>query len=415
MLLDPAAPAVSARDADPGRATIVLVHERYRQAGGEDLVFADEAALLRAHGHRVFTLTADNRDIDVMSTASLAARTLWNGGAYRRLRALVRAERAAVVHVHNTFPLLSPAVYRAARAEGAAVVQTLHNYRLICPNALLYHGGSPCEACVGRALAWPGVVRGCYRGSRVQTAAAAGMTALHRALGTWARDVDAYVALSDFARRKFIDGGLPGAKLFVRPNYLADDPGAGAHAGGFALYAGRLSEEKGIGTLMLAWAGLEGRVPLKVVGGGPMEWLVASGIPGVEWLGSRPREEVLRMMRDAALLVFPSECYENFPLALVEAFATGLPVVAADTGTAGELVRAHGAGFTVPPGDFSALADAVERLMGDDAARRGTSLAARAAFEREYTSDRAYARLLEIYAAAAGGGRNADIHPGRVA
>lgn len=389
-------------EAPSSPATVVLVHERYREAGGEDRVFADEAALLRAHGHRVVTFQADNREIDGMSPAALARDTLWNADAYHRLRARIRAEGATVVHIHNTFPLLSPAVYRAARDEGAAVVQTLHNYRLLCPNALLFHDGSPCERCVGRAFAWPGVLRGCYRGSRGVTAAVAGMVAVHRKLGTWTRDVDAYVALSEFARRKFVEGGLPEEKLFVRPNYLLDDPGVGAHRGGFALYAGRLSAEKGIGTLMRAWAELDGRMPLKVVGSGPMEALVTAGIPGVEWLGPRPHDEVLRLMRDASLLVFPSECYENSPLALVEAFATGLPVLAADGGVAGEMVRTHAAGLVFTPGDADALAVLAERMLEAEAGRRRMGLSARAAFEREYTADRAYARLMEIWAVMAG-------------
>ncbi|HEU0299321.1 MAG TPA: glycosyltransferase, partial [Longimicrobium sp.] len=359
-------PGRRAHDADPRLATVVLVHERYREAGGEDRVFADEEALLRAHGHRVATFTADNREIEGMSPVALSRATVWNGDAYRRLRARIRAEGAGVVHVHNTFPLLSPAVYHAARDEGAAVVQTLHNYRLICPNALLFHAGAPCERCVGRAVAWPGVVRGCYRESRLATAASAGMAAIHRARGTWTRDVDAYIALSEFARRKFIAGGLPQEKLFVRPNYLADDPGVGGHRGGFALFVGRLSAEKGVGTLMRAWAELDGRLPLKVVGSGPLEALVTAGIPGVEWLGPRPRGEVLRLMRDAALLVFPSECYENFPLALVEAFATGLPVLAAGRGAAGELVRAHAAGLTFPRGEADTLASLAESLLDAD-------------------------------------------------
>ena len=254
--------------------------------------------------------------------------------------------------------------------------------------------------CVGRAFAWPGVLHGCYRGSRVVTAAAAGMVGVHRALGTWTRDVDAYVALSDFARRRFVAGGLPEEKLFVRPNYLLDDPGVGAHRGGFALYAGRLSAEKGIGTLMEAWTRLGGRAPLKVVGSGPMAAAVAAGIPGVEWLGPRPHDEVLRLMRDAALLVFPSACYENFPLALVEAFATGLPVAAADGGVAGALVRAHAAGLTFTPGDADALAAAVVRMWLDDDGCAAMGRSARAAFEGEYTADRAYERLTKIYAAA---------------
>jgi glycosyltransferase involved in cell wall biosynthesis len=395
----PGAPAAPrpAPAAHPSPATVVLVHERYREPGGEDRVFADEEALLRARGHRVVTFTADNRDVARMPSAALARRTVWNGDAYRRLRARVRAAGASVVHVHNTFPLLSPSVYRAARDEGAAVVQTLHNYRLICPGALLYHDGKPCERCVGRAFGWPGVLHGCYRDSRLATAASAGMVAIHRALGTWTRDVDAYIALSEFARDRFVEGGLPKEKVFVRPNYLSHDPGGGGHRGGFALFVGRLSAEKGIGTLMRAWAELDGRVPLKVAGSGPLEPLVQAGIPGVAWLGPRSREEVIQLMKDAAILVFPSECYENFPLALVEAFATGLPVLAADGGAAGELVRAHGAGLTFASGDADALAVLAEQMVGAGTARRRMGHSARAAFNAHYTAERAYARLMQIY------------------
>jgi glycosyltransferase involved in cell wall biosynthesis len=394
-----APPVYRVRGADPRLLSVVLVHERYQQPGGEDRVVADEAELLRSRGHRVVTVTADNRDVGEMSPAALAKATLWNGEAYRRLRAVLRAERPSVVHFHNTFPLLSPAVYRAARREGALVAQTLHNYRLLCPNALLFHDGSPCEACVGRAFPWPAVAHACYRDSRLATAAVGTMVAVHRALGTWARDVDAYVALSELARKKFVAGGLPKAKLFVRPNYLADDPGAGAHGGGFALFVGRLSAEKGIGTLMRGWASLGGSFPLKVVGDGPLEGEVA-GVAGVEWLGVRSRDEVLRLMREAALLVFPSECYENFPVTLVEAFATGLPVLAASGGVAGDVVRAQAAGLAFRAGDPADLAATAARMLLNHEWRRGVERAARAAYERDYTAERAYERLMAVYGAA---------------
>ena len=410
-LLSPSAsPVCRVRGSDPRLLSVVLVHERYREPGGEDRVVADEAELLRSRGHRVVTVTADNRDVEGMPPLALARATLWNGEAYRRLRAVLRAERPSVVHFHNTFPLLSPAVYRAARREEAAVVQTLHNYRLLCPNALLFHDGSPCEACVGRAFPWPGVARGCYRGSRLETAAAGGMVALHRKLGTWTEAVDAYVALSELARKKFVAGGLPKAKLFVRPNYLADDPGAGAHDGGFALYVGRLSAEKGIGTLMRAWASLGGGFPLKVVGGGPLEGEVA-GVAGVEWLGVRSRDEVLRLMREAALLVFPSECYENFPVTLVEAFAAGLPVLAAAVGVAGDVVRAQAAGLAFRAGDPADLAATAARMLLNDEWRRGVERAARAAYERDYTAERAYERLMAVYGATLKPGARTDVVP----
>src|SRR5205814_1104988 len=170
----------------------------------------------------------------------------------------IRAQRPRVAHFHNTFPLISPAAYYAARAEGVGVVQTLHNFRLLCPNALFFRDGKVCEDCLGRPVAWPGVVHGCYRGSRAASAATAVMTAAHRALGTWRTAVDVYVALTEFSRQKFIAGGLPAEKIAVKANFVYPDPGPGAGAGGYAVFVGRLSAEKGVETLLAAWRPLGG-------------------------------------------------------------------------------------------------------------------------------------------------------------
>lgn len=384
--------------ADP-RVPVLLVHARYRQPGGEEAAFAADAALLRARGHRVAVHQADNRALEALGPARKAAAALWNREAYRAVRRLVRAHRARVVHLHNTFPLLSPAVFRAARHEGAAVVATLHNFRLVCPGGLLFRGGAPCEACVGRAFPWPGVVHGCWRGSPAATALAGATVALHRAAGTWAA-VDAFIALSERSRDVFVAGGLPAERVAVRPSFVADDPGVGAHEGGYALFAGRLSEEKGIGTMVDAWARLGSAVPLRVAGDGPLAGMLA-GRPGIERLGRVGRAELMGMMRNAAFLVFPSGCRENGPMVVAEAFAAGLPVVASDAGAAGDAVRAHRAGLVVPAGDADALAAAALRMRADAAGRRAASRAARAAYEREYTADRAYERLMDVYARAA--------------
>jgi glycosyltransferase involved in cell wall biosynthesis len=241
------------------------------------------------------------------------------------------------------------------------------------------------------------VAHACYRGSLRDTLGAAAAAAAHSAAGTWREGVDAFVVLSELARRKFVRGGLPADRIAVRPNFLADDPGPGAHAGGFALFVGRLSEEKGVRTLLRAWQAAGGRLPLKVVGAGPLEGEVARAGPGVAWLGARPRAEVLALMRDASFLVFPSECYENFPLVVAEAFATGLPVLVADGGAAAEVVMRHRAGFAYRAGDAYLLAVAADWLRVAPDRRAEMGAAARAAFLAEYTSDRAYARLMEIY------------------
>src|SRR5581483_9761958 len=194
-----------------------------------------------------------------------AARTVWSRPAYRVLRELLRAHRPAVAHFHNTFPLISPAAYYACRAERVPVVQTLHNFRLLCPNALFFRDGRVCEDCLGKAVPWPGVAHKCYRGSRSASAAVCTMLTVHRALGTWHTAVDRFIALTDASRRKFVAGGLPADKIAVKANFVDPDPGPGTGAGGYGVFVGRLSAEKGVGTLLKAWQQLGRDVPLKIV------------------------------------------------------------------------------------------------------------------------------------------------------
>ncbi|MEJ7810667.1 MAG: glycosyltransferase [Gemmatimonadaceae bacterium] len=384
---------------------VAVVHAEYQQPGGEDVAAAAEAALLEAHGHPVVHYHAHNRDLARVGRVRAARTAIWNRAAYGELRALFRAERPHVAHFHNTWPLISPAAYYAARDENIPVVQTLHNYRLICPNALLFRDGHPCEDCVGRRVAWPGVLHACYRGSRPASAVAAGMLALHRARGTWRQRVHVYVALTEFARREFIAGGLPAERIAVKPNVLGSGPGTGAHGGGFALFVGRLSPEKGLGTLLDAWRTLgatrSATLRLRIVGAGPLDTLRASSPPGVEWLGHLPHEQVLALMRDAALLVLPSECYEGLPMTLLEAFATGLPVVASAHGAMAEAIDDGVTGLLFTPGDGNALAAMLDRALSSPALLADMGRAARREFEGHYSAEQNYPRLLAIYEAAA--------------
>ena len=382
---------------------IILAHNYYQHPGGESRAFEAEVRLLRAYGHQVLTFRETNARISSLGTARLAAATLWNRDSYVNLRRLVRSSGAELVHFHNTFPLLSPSCYWAAKREGAAVVQTLHNYRLLCPNALLFRDGRPCTECVGRATAWPAVRYACYRGRRAATAATAAMLAIHRALGTWHHAVDAYIALTEFSRSQFVAAGLPEQKLYLKPNFLDPDPGPGSGAGGYALFAGRLSEEKGIRTLLDAWERLQEKYPLKIAGDGPLAPLVEKQVerrPRLEWLGYQRREAVLALMKEASCLVLPSLCYENFPLTLVEAAAAGLPVVASRTGAMATLVKPGQTGLLFPPGDAAALARQVERLFRQPDWRAGMRRAARQQYLRDFGPETNYRRLLNIYRSA---------------
>jgi glycosyltransferase involved in cell wall biosynthesis len=382
---------------------VVVVHNRYQQAGGEDQVFLAESRLLAAHGDHVRVFTVDNRDLDSTRPVRLAAMTVWNSNAYWKLRALFRQEQPHIVHFHNTFPMISPAGYYAARAEGVAVVQTLHNFRLMCPNALFYRAGRVCEDCMGRSVPWPAVVHSCYRGSRAATIATAVMLSVHRAARTWSTLVNRYIALSEFARRKFMEGGIPAERLVVKPNFIHRDPGVGAHDGGFALFAGRLSPEKGLEVLLSACAKLGGSLPLKIIGAGPLAGASREGTGPVEWLGAVTEERVLTLMQQASFLVFPSQVYENFPITLVQAFATGLPVIASGHGSIGEIVSDGVTGCHVRPGDSNDLAEKLEWAIThrDALARMGSR--AREEFENRYTAERNYQQLLEVYRVAARG------------
>ena len=379
---------------------VMLVHNHYKQPGGEEQVFLSEAALLTEYGHKVSLFEETNQRADSMNALTLGAATIWNQGACGRLAAALSVAKPRIVHFHNTFPLISPAAYRTARRSGAAVVQTLHNFRTLCLNGLFFKNGKPCERCLHNTVPWPGVLQRCYRDNPLASTAVATMLTVHRALGTWKNEVDWYVAPSEFARDKFIEGGLPPERFSVKPNFLEKDPGIGEGGGGYAIFAGRLSQEKGLPVLIEAWRCLPPHIKLRIFGQGPLlDWLKTeiTGMPSVELLGWQPRQEILAQMKNAAALVFPSECYENGPLSVTEAFATGLPTVASNHGAMSTLIRHRGTGLLFRRGDANNLAAEVQWLIDHEDVRQAMRLEARAEFERQYTRTAHYERLLKIY------------------
>lgn len=378
----------------------IAVHNYYQQPGGEDQVFAAETALLESRGHEVHPHTVRNEAIGVLGQLDLARKTIWNPDSCRTLGSLFHDTHPQVAHFHNTLPLISPSAYYAAKAEGVAVVQTLHNFRLSCVNGLFFRDGHVCEDCLGKFAPWPGVLHACYRGSRAASSVVAGMLAYHKLRRTYHEMVDVYIALTEFAKHKFIEAGLPAEKLVVKPNFIDPDPGVGSGDGGYALFVGRLSPEKGLNTLISAWRTGGRSLPLKIVGDGPMAATVEQASEEFEvitWLGRRTREEVLALMKRASVLVFPSEWYEGFPMTLVEAFAVGLPVVAGRLGSMASLIEHGRTGLLFTPGSTTELTDAVNWLRTHPNEAAAMRQAARAEYEAKYTADANYQQLMAIY------------------
>lgn len=385
-------------DTRPPFQRVLIVHCRYRQRGGEDAVVDEEIAMLRARGHDVRLYERDNHDLQAIPALQAAAQTLWSRRTERELGALIEAFAPHVVHVHNTFPLISPSAYGAAAGRRVPVVQTLHNFRLLCPQGLMLRNGKPCEDCVGR-LPWPSVVHACYHSSRPQTGVVALMLAAHRGLGTWQRDVARYIALNEFCRNRFIAGGLPAAKIRVKPNsldlpLLAEEPRMGF------LYVGRLAPEKGLDVLAQAtrYEGLASDV--RVAGSGPDAALL-EGHPRLRTLGALSPASVYEEMRRAVALVMPSRWYENFPRTLVEAFALGLPVIASRIGALASLVEEGRTGILFTPGNAADLAAKLQWAEHHPERMYAMGLAARQRYERDWTHEANYRRLIEIYREAA--------------
>lgn len=385
------------------RPSVLLVHERYRQRAGEDAVFDAELALLQERGHHVESLIVDNDaipdDPDVAEKVRLGLETVWSYRAAALIRRRLDDRPVDIVHVHNSFPLLSPSIYGAARQSGAAVVQTIHNYRPLCPAATLFRDGKPCEDCVGRLLPVPAVVHGCYRGSRLQTLPVALMLTTNRVLRT-SRHVDAFIALTDFAARKLAEGGLPGDRIHVKPNFISPDPGVGAESGDGFLFVGRLAAEKGIGTVIDAAPLVDPGITVRIAGDGPEADRLAAAAdhhPGLRPLGRLTKEEVLRELQRCRAVVFPSLWYEGLPMVILEAFASGVPVIAARIGAAATLVRDGETGLTYDPDDAAGLAERLSwaQRHADEMAVLGRS--ARARYLADFTAEASLRRLLEIY------------------
>ena len=392
-------PAASGHDVSAARPArrVLIVHNRYQIAGGEDAAVEREAAALARTGLDVDVLLLSNDEIrTARDSLRVAIEAPHARRGIARVMAAVRRDRPDVVHVHNSFPLVSPGVHRAVRRTGVATVQTLHNFRVTCANGSLVRDGRPCEECV-TGSPYRAVLHGCYRHSRLGSLAVARLIAMHRRRRTWSTDVDRFIALSSFARSRFVAAGLPAARIRVKANGLDDPCLDRAQPRTGLLYVGRLSEEKGV--RILAAAARETGLPIEVIGEGPLAAELA-GIEGLTLRGACDRETVAAAMARAAALLVPSICYENMPMVIAEAFAMGTPVVASDIGSLAGIVADAVTGLHVTPGDPADLARAGRWIFAHPAEARRLGAAARAVFEREWSQDKTTADLLSIYAEA---------------
>lgn len=380
---------------------ILQVHNYYQLRGGEDAVVENEVELLRQKGHDVDFFSVANTSIHgwrrTLATGLLA---IYNPQARARLAERLRAFRPDVVHVHNFFPQLSPSIFDACREAGVPSVMTLHNFRILCPTTSLYHDDQVCERSLKHSAFWA-VPHKAYRSSYLATLSLACTVDFHKWMRTWHRKVDVFIALTDFAKAKFVEGGLAAAQIMVKGNAIAD-PAVGGPASETrhgALYVGRLSSEKGIATLLAAWQGVD--YPLRIVGDGPLRAMCdAAQNENITCLGRLDRTHVYKAMREAAFLVLPSTCYEMFPLTLVEAFAHGLPVIASGHGGLLSLLDDGATGLTFKPGDAADLRAKVRWAAEHPAELTKMGVRARATYEAKHTAERNYENLMAVYARA---------------
>lgn len=377
---------------------ILLVHNEYVNKGGEDVVLANEAELLSGRGHEVRLATVSNKDIrGALAQLKTALYTASSPFGIGWMRERLDEGRPDVVHVHNFFPLLSPSIFAACNERGVPVVQTLHNYRTICSNGMLLRNDRPCELCV-TGSPYQGVRHRCYRSSVVASLPLAQMIATHRKAGTWRRRVDRFIALTEFARSRFLAAGFPAEKVVAKPNFVADpgEPEVPAGTAEHVLFVGRLAAEKGIATLLRAWEGLG--IPLVVAGDGPMRAAVeASPSPHVKAIGWKSGPEIAAEMGRCRFMVMPSEWYEGFPMTLVEALSLGRPVLVSRLGSMAEVIEDGVTGLHVNPGDPRDLAAKVRWAYDHPDAVAEMGRNARAVYEQRYTADRNYAMLMAIY------------------
>lgn len=383
---------------------IVMVHNTYQQAGGEDVVFENEKRLLLRAGHTVVPYVRSNMELQnasLLDRIAIAPRMVWSSKTRQEFASILDRERPDIVHIHNTFMVISPSIYSACSERGIPVVQTLHNFRLLCPAANFFRDGVICEECVDQNLL-QSVLHGCYRNSRRATAGVALMLSLHRALDTWRASVTRFIALTEFAKQKFVAAGYPPDRFAVKPNFVDPDPQERQAAGHYAVFIGRLMDNKGLQVLLDAWKELPAGYQLQIVGDGPERPALEAQarelqLSGITFRGRLSHAAVIEALKGARFTIVPSKLYEGLPMCIVESFACGTPVLCSKLGGLKEIVEDHATGLQFSPGDAQDLAGKVEWAWNHPFELAQMGHAARDKYERDFTPERSYRLLIGIY------------------
>lgn len=381
---------------------ILLVHNRYRQRGGEDVVVEAEQRMLVALGHDVVLHEVSNDDLDESRRLKLARQTIWNGSEKRVLADKLEFIKPDVVHVHNTFPRLSPSIYSACSSADVPVVQTLHNYRLACVNGLLLRDGKTCDLCVGKMFPLSGIRYSCYHNSKAQSAVVASMLSTHNIMRTWTRRIQQFITLTEFVKATYVRQGIPESMISVKPSFVEQPPStvSAPEVDAPALFVGRLAEEKGVKNIIEAWRDHSDMPRLRIVGDGPLRESVealARENNNIEYVGKLDARPVADEMLQSRFLVMPSTFYEGFGMTAVESFSAGRAVIASSHGAIGEVVDDGSNGWHIVAGSTNSLVQTVRQAASDhgECVRRGQ--AARATFDEKYTIERNGKLLMSIY------------------
>lgn len=386
------------------KPAVLLVHDYYQVPGGEDVVVANEKHLLETHGHAVTLYARRNEEISHMGALAKVGSALgmfFSIRTYREIRRSIRENQISLVHVHNTLPLIGPAVYYAAFREGVPVVQTVHNFRFLCPNAIFYRDGHICEDCTKKGLHCA-VKHCCYRGSRLQTVLCVLSTRLHRALKTYSHLN--YITLTDFNREKLLAlRQIPPENVSVKPNFVEPPETIVPYTAreNQVVYVGRLDALKGIRLLLEAWARYErsgGDMRLIICGTGPEEawcrtYLAQEGLKQAELRGFVPNQAARALVGQSKALILPTQWYEGFPMTIVEAFSAATPVICSDLGNAGSLIADGVTGFKFPADSAEQLAQTLKRLQNAESVSEG----ALKKYQEKFTAEANYRQLMAIY------------------
>jgi len=390
---------------------ILFIHNFYQSSApsGEDIVFKNEVELLKKNGINAVTYEKYNDEIKeygFFGKFTLPFKNIWSLETYRELKLLIKREKPDIAHFHNVWYLISPSAYYACKEKGIPVVQTLHNFRIFCTSGLLFRNNKICEECITGnkfKVIKNSLKYGCYRNSRIYSLPIAFAEYFHWIKQTWINKVDAYIALTEFSRNKFIEAGLPSDKIFVKPNFLPNPPEPNYSYQNYACFIGRISQEKGIDILIEAFKFLENpKYKLKVVGDGKLRnhielKIKKEKINNIEFLGMRSNSEVITILKSANFLILPSIVYENFPLVLIESFASGKPVIASRLGAMAELIEDKRTGLLFEPGNSNDLSKKIKWMFENDDLLIQMGKNARAEFEKKYTDDKNLEILLKIY------------------